>query len=156
MERGNMSNSDRLSGEIAVVTGAGGAKGIGASIVRRLYGEGAQVLATGRRTLTEQQLEEVLPDKGERRGVDYLPLDVTSEQGWREIVVECERRFGAPSILVNNAGMVRMEGAHEETSEGWHTVLEVNLSGAFYGMRSVLPAMRERRHGSIVNISSIW
>jgi NAD(P)-dependent dehydrogenase (short-subunit alcohol dehydrogenase family) len=126
----------RLDGEIAIVTGA--ARGIGASIVELFRREGAAVLAT-----------DVLD------GAD-VRLDVTSEADWAAAVERCDASFGAPTVLVNNAGVVRLEAVEEETLEGWRAVLDVNLTGVFLGMRAVLPAMRAQRGGSIVNVSSIW
>ena len=60
------------------------------------------------------------------------------------------------SILVNNAGLARFQAIHEETLESWNEIVALNLTGMCLGMSAVLPALRERRKGSIVNISSIW
>lgn len=138
----------RLEGKVALVTGA--AQGLGASIVRRFVEEGAHVLAS-----------DVLVDMGRQSisglsNVAFVELDVTNEQQWSDAYDECVRRFGAPDVLVNNAAMVRTNKIHEEDLSGWNQVLAVNVTGAFLGMKTVLPQMMERKAGSIVNIASIW
>ncbi len=138
----------RLEGKVAMVTGA--AQGLGASTVRRFVEEGAHVLAS-----------DVLVDMGRQSieglsNVAFVELDVTNEQQWGDAYDECVRRFGAPDVLVNNAAMVRTNKIHEEDLSGWNQVLAVNVTGAFLGMKTVLPQMMERRAGSIVNIASIW
>lgn len=83
-------------------------------------------------------------------------LDVTEETDWDIAVTRCHEVFGAPTMLVNNAGVYRREAIHEETLEGWHHVMDVNVVGPFLGMRAVLPSMIASKGGAIVNISSIW
>jgi len=141
----------RLEGEIALVTGA--ARGIGAAVVDRLVAEGARVLATD--VLDELGAEHV-EGVGRPDVVAYGRLDVTSESDWAAAIEGCRTRFGPPSILVNNAGVVRLEPIANETLDGWNAVVSVNLTGVFLGMRATLPGMRAARRGAIVNVSSIW
>jgi 3alpha(or 20beta)-hydroxysteroid dehydrogenase len=142
----------RLRGEIALVTGA--ARGIGASVVDRLAQEGAEVIAT-----------DVLDELGEQRtnllardgaSVVYAHLDVREEGDWAAVIQRCHQSFGHPTILVNNAGIVRPESVTDESLQGWNAVIDVNLTGVFLGMRAVLPQMCEAKRGVIVNVSSIW
>jgi 3alpha(or 20beta)-hydroxysteroid dehydrogenase len=145
-------SSGRLEGEVALVTG--GARGIGAAVVRRLVAEGASVVAS-----------DVLDDQGERSVAElaaggasaaYVRLDVASEGDWTKAGDYCRATFGDVTILVNNAGVVRAEGITDESVEGWNQVVGVNLTGVFLGMRSVLPRMCDAGRGAIVNVSSIW
>lgn len=140
--------SNRLEGKVAIVTGA--AQGLGAATVRRFVEEGAHVLAT-----------DVLTEMGEQsiKGLDnvsFSHLDITDESQWQQARDECAKKYGAPNVLVNNAAIVRMQRIHEEDLAGWNRILEVNVTGAFLGMKTVLPHMMEVRAGSIVNIASIW
>jgi len=143
---------ERLSGKVALVTG--GARGQGAAHGRRLAQEGAAVL-----------LADVLDDLGEPHAerlradghdVRYLHLDVSDPAGWSAAVRTAEDRFGGLDVLVNNAGVVRVAPLVDETDDGWNTTMAVNASGAFYGMRAAIPALRRRGGGSIVNIASIY
>jgi NAD(P)-dependent dehydrogenase (short-subunit alcohol dehydrogenase family) len=141
----------RLDGEVALVTGA--ARGIGAATVERLVEEGARVLAT-------DVLDDVGAGRIESLGrpdvAAYTHLDVAREADWAAAIEACRAAFGAPSILVNNAGVVRQESIVDETLDGWTAVVNVNLTGVFLGMRAALPAMRAAGRGAIVNVSSIW
>src|SRR5262249_13325356 len=87
---------------------------------------------------------------------EYLHLDVRVPADWEAATAACVDRFGAPNVLVNNAFIGRVEGLLEETLEGWNSVIEVILTGAFLGMRTVIPLMRENGGGSIVNIGSTF
>lgn len=138
----------RVAGKVALITG--GARGMGASHARRLAGEGAKVVIT-----------DVLDDDGQRLarelGVDarYRHLDVTNPDEWTRIVDATLEEFERLDILVNNAGILVDLPIEEFPTDVWQQVLDIDLSGAFYGMRAVVPAMRQQRSGSIVNISSI-
>ena len=74
----------------------------------------------------------------------------------REACREAERTLGHIDALVNNAGIAQQKLLTDITDEDWRRMLDVNLSGAFYVTRAVLPGMISRKRGSIVNVSSIW
>lgn len=147
----------RLSGEIALVTGAG--QGIGWAIARTLAAEGAAVA-----------VNDVVPEKAFRAAnaltqMGYravaVPGDVSDRAQAEEIVRQCERQLGRVDILVNNAGISpksrpgpRKASVWEMDPAEWERVVQVNLNGAFYMSRAVVPGMMKRRHGFIVNISS--
>ncbi|MGA2410579.1 MAG: SDR family oxidoreductase, partial [Candidatus Binataceae bacterium] len=75
---------------------------------------------------------------------------------WRAAVEAGEREFGGLDILVNNAGIANMKGVEETSEEEWDAVVNINQKGVWLGMKAVIPAMRRRGGGSIVNISSIF
>jgi len=137
----------RLAGKTAIVTG--GARGIGAAVVRALAAEGARVLVT-----------DVLDDEGKHLAdelggnVAYRHLDVTDEAGWREVVAAAEREFGPVAVLVNNAGIVEFGTIEAQPPDSFRRVLEVNLVGAWLGMRATLPSLRRAGGGCVVNLSS--
>ena len=147
-----MASTDRFRERCAIVTGA--ARGIGASIARVLADGGAAVIVAD--VLEEEGRQTASELNAGGRSARFARLDVTSEKDWAASVADCKAAFGNPTILVNNAGVVRFESIEEETLEGWQYVLNVNLTGVFLGMRAVIPAMKRAGGGSIVNISSIW
>jgi NAD(P)-dependent dehydrogenase (short-subunit alcohol dehydrogenase family) len=133
----------RLDGRIALVTGA--SQGIGRAVAELFAAEGATVYAG--------DVKPVAPAKG----IEPLTLDVTKEADWTKAVETILSKHGQLDVLVNNAGIVRAYGQIADTSlDDFNTVVGVNLTGTFIGMKAVLPAMRKAGKGSIVNFSSIW
>jgi 3alpha(or 20beta)-hydroxysteroid dehydrogenase len=138
----------KLDGKVAIVTG--GARGQGEAEVRRFVQEGATVV-----------FGDVLDDLGEKVAADlgdaatYLHHDVRSEDAWADLVASTKDRHGGVDVLINNAGVLDFGTLTHETSlEAYMRLVEINQIGVFLGMRAVIPAMLERRKGSIVNISS--
>ncbi len=138
---------NRLKNKLCMVTGAG--RGIGAAIAERFAGEGASVVLTDR--------DEVLVARqADRIGGDWRQLDVSSEADWERFAED----FPELDVLVNNAGVTGFEGgtaAHDPENaslDDWRKVHHVNLDGTFLGCRYAIRAMRPRRAGSIINISS--
>ncbi|TPQ19059.1 SDR family oxidoreductase [Streptomyces sporangiiformans] len=136
----------RFDGKVAIVTG--GARGMGASHVRGLAAEGARVAVCDLLDDEGKALAEGLPH------AQYHHLDVTDEEAWRSVVRTVEDTFGPVDVLVNNAGIIHFGGVEEQSSAQFRRILDVNLVGAFLGMHTVLPGMRARGQGSVVNISS--
>ena len=130
-----------LAGRLAVVTGA--TRGIGRAIALRLRAQGARVIATGRSA------------KGEApEDCEYRSVDLAAEAQTRAFAeaLAAER----PDILVNNAGINRLAPFAETSAEDLSALHRVNVLAPLLLCRAVLPAMRERRWGRIVNIASIW
>lgn len=138
----------RLNGKVALISG--GARGQGAAEGRLFAREGAKVV-----------LADVLDEEGEAvareigRDAAYVRLDVTSEADWARAVEKTVATFGKLTTLVNNAGILRMEGLEATSLELWNRVIAVNQTGVFLGMKAAVPAMRKAGGGSIVNVSSI-
>jgi 3alpha(or 20beta)-hydroxysteroid dehydrogenase len=136
-----------LAGRCVIVTGA--ARGQGAAHARALAAEGARVVLT-----------DVLDDPGEQVAAEigdaarYVHLDVTSESEWAAAVETAVAAFGPVRVLVNNAGLL-IRGTIEAASlSDWDLIMNVNVKGAFLGLRAVLDSMRGAGGGSVVNISS--
>lgn len=128
----------------------GGARGMGASHAESLVAEGARVLIT-----------DVLDDDGcavaEKLGesAHFVHLDVTDPDQWDQAVDTAVKRFGRLDALVNNAGIVKLGSLRGSSVSDWHRVLDVNLTGAYLGMRAAIEPMIVGGGGSIVNISSV-
>ena len=137
----------------AIVTGAG--RGIGEVIALTLARRGVNVVIND---LNEEGLREVagLISKETEAGVAELVGDVSSPDTAATLAATAEERFGGGDILVNNAGGTLSKPAlTEETPvERWQAVLDTNLTGAFLCAQAVLPGMRQRGYGRIVNIAS--
>lgn len=140
-----------LQNRTAVVTGGG--SGIGLGIALALAREGCQVAIAGRR---EQLLQDAVDAY---RGVPPLrfhPVDVADRESVNQLFAWAEQSLGPVDILVNSAGInVRDRSLAQMKPEEWDQVLAVNATGAFNCMHAVLPQMRKRRDGVIINISSI-
>ena len=137
----------RLDGKIAIITGA--ARGQGECEARLFAAEGAQVLLTD----VVADGEAVAASIG--NAAAYTHLDVTSATDWQKAVDLCVERFGAPSVLLNNAGIM-LPGTLLETDEAmFRKIIDVNLTGAFLGIQKVARAMIDGGGGSIINISSV-
>ncbi|TIM79480.1 MAG: SDR family oxidoreductase [Mesorhizobium sp.] len=133
----------RLKGKIAVVSGA--AAGIGAATVARFAEEGATVYAG----------DLSFKENSEEGGILRRRLDVRDLTLWENLANEVSGAGGA-QILVNNAGLVGTYASLTDVSvEDWHSVIAVNQTGVFYGMRVFIPQMLGRG-GSVINVSSIW
>jgi NAD(P)-dependent dehydrogenase (short-subunit alcohol dehydrogenase family) len=133
----------RLSGKVALVTGA--AQGIGLAVAELFAREGAAVTAGDVR-------------HGERSDAfDVVALDVSLQVDWDRVVSAILAKHGRIDVLVNNAGIVGCyEPIHGTDLDSWNQVLAVNLTGSFLGIQAVLPAMRKAGKGSIINFCSIW
>ena len=142
---------NRLSGKIALITGA--ASGIGRATAQRFAAEGAQVILADR---NEPLLSAALVEVGVvAAGHRALCFDVTSEQDWIAAVDEIKSSFGRLDILVNNAGFGRFRSIAETSLEEWRAILAVNLDSVFLGTKYALPLLAAAAHGAIVNMSSI-
>ncbi len=136
-----------LNGKVAWITGAG--SGIGRAAARALAGAGVTVVLSGRRAEPLDETAQAITAAGGAASVQ--PLDVLDAEAVRAVAA----RIGAVDILVNNAGLNVAKRHWEDISEeAFDHVIGVNLNGAFYCARAVLPAMRAQGDGLIVNISS--
>ena len=144
----------RLSGKVALVTGAG--RGIGAAVARAFAIEGAFVLVTDRDAPSAQAVAAEIGGAAAR----FASLDVRDEAAWVRVTGDILDREGRLDILVNNAGVTGFEAgpvAHDpETASlaDWRAVHAVNLDGVFLGCKHAIRAMRRSGEGAIVNISS--
>jgi 3alpha(or 20beta)-hydroxysteroid dehydrogenase len=140
--------AERLAGKVALVSG--GARGMGASHVRTLVAEGANVVFGD---ILDDEGKAVAAELGD--AVRYVHLDVTKPEEWESAVDTAIREFGAVDVLVNNAGILNIGTIEDYELAEWHRILDVNLTGVFLGIRAVVKPMKDAGRGSIINISSI-
>jgi 3-oxoacyl-[acyl-carrier protein] reductase len=130
-----------LKDRVCVVTGS--TEGIGRETAALLAAEGARVVTSGRR--------ESGPGVGETH---HVPGDLAQSQAPGELIDEAERQVGPVEILVNNVGFAEIRSFDELTDENWEQIWQLNLMSYVRTIQAVLPGMRERGFGRIVNVSS--
>ncbi len=138
----------RVDGKVVLISG--GARGMGASHAELLVREGARVV-----------IGDVLGEEGnlveQKLGASahFEHLDVTNPDHWDAVVAAAVTKFGRLDALVNNAGIAKGGPLRGSSLSDWQQVLDVNLTGAYLGMRAVIEPMIDAGAGSIVNISSV-
>ena len=145
-----MTQSD-LSGQAAVVTG--GAKGIGFAIVKRLLGAGARVAIWD---VDAAQAEKAIDLAGAGNNLQTHQVDVSDPEAVAAAAADTLSALGSIDILVNNAGITGPNATvWDYPVEAWTGVIGIDLVGVFLCCRALVPAMREKNYGRIVNIASI-
>jgi len=140
-----------LNNKIVWITGAG--TGIGLGGAQALAAAGATVVMSGRRAEVLDQEATALRAKGFK--AEVAVLDVTDAAAVGKLAQDILNRHGQIDILVNSAGLnVAKRFWRNQSVAGWNEVIRINLDGTFYCCHAVLPAMRARRDGLIINISS--
>lgn len=137
-----------MAGKTVVVTGAAGTMGL--AVVRAMLEDGAQVALVDMDAMRLDSLIRFL-----RGTVLAVPCDVSEGGSVRQAHQQVEKVLGPVDVLVNNAGVLSNDKAEATTDSEWRRVMSVNIDGAFYWARAVLPAMKKRGWGRIVNVSSL-
>ncbi|MCU7248320.1 SDR family oxidoreductase [Pseudomonas koreensis] len=130
---------------LIIITGA--SSGIGEATARRLSAAGHPLLLLARRIERLQALE--LPDTLSRQ------VDITDRTALLAAVAEAEARFGPADALINNAGVMLLGEMSKQDPAQWDQMLDVNVKGLLNGVHAVVAGMIERRHGTIINVSSV-
>jgi 3-oxoacyl-[acyl-carrier protein] reductase len=143
---------DNLMGKVALVTGAD--RGIGRAIAEALADAGVDVAVNFRKQeAAAQEVCEKIRQRG-RRAI-AVQADVSKAPEVARLVESSERQLGPIDILVNNAGIARRQRFDEVREEDWDEIIAVNLKSVFLVTQAVVPGMRARRWGRIVNLSSV-
>ena len=137
-----------LTGKTALVTGS--TSGIGLGIARTLALHGANIILNGFGDVESAKAQVAELDAQ----VGYHPADMSKPDEIAALVKYCEMEMGGVDILVNNAGIQHVAPIDEFPVERWDAVIAINLNSAFHTTRLVLPAMKARRWGRIINIAS--
>lgn len=141
-----------LVGQVAVVTGSG--RGIGAAIAAKLAGMGATTILCGRTRASLETSAGAISQAGGQ--AEVAECDVTDLASVEATAARVERNLGRLDILVNNAGIGGFGGPlHQMAPDAWEQILNTNLRGVYYCVRSFAPLMIRARSGHIVNISSL-
>jgi 3(or 17)beta-hydroxysteroid dehydrogenase len=138
----------RVSGKVAIVTGA--SSGMGKADAQLLAREGAKVVLAD---LDDAQGQLAAAEIGEN--ALYLHLDVTDEENWKTVVAQTVAAFGGLDILVNNAGMMTLGTVVDAELEDFRKTNAVNSEGVFLGCKHAIPVMAQSGGGSIINMSSV-
>ncbi|TQV83877.1 SDR family NAD(P)-dependent oxidoreductase [Denitrobaculum tricleocarpae] len=151
MTAANLSAFD-LTGEVALCTGA--TSGIGRRMAWALAQAGADVILLGRRQEQLESAKAEIEAANAGRAV-ILAADLAQHADFTDLVKEAGAAFGAPTALVNAAGINLREAPDDITPESWDLTLKLNLTVPFFLARACVPAMRAAQHGSIINIASL-
>jgi len=142
-----------LKGKSAIVTGS--TSGIGLGIAERLAQAGANVMLNGSRAPAEaEKMRQEMIGKYST-GIAYTAADMTKEDDRIRLVKETEKAFGQVDILVNNAGIQFVSKVEEFPLDKWNEVIAVNLTSIFHLIKQVIPGMKQRKFGRIINIASV-
>ena len=140
--------NELLAGQVAMVTGA--SRGIGAAIAQNLADAGAIVIGTATTERGAAAISKLLGNAG--RG---CVLDVSRDDSVQGVIKDMQTREGAPTIVVNNAGIARDNLLLRMKAEEWDEVISTNLSGVFRVSKAVLRGMMKAKTGRIINIASV-
>jgi 3-oxoacyl-[acyl-carrier protein] reductase len=141
--------SNALAGQVALVTGA--SRGIGAAIAIALRDAGATVIGTATSEAGAKAISEALGASGGRGAV----LDIATDESVQALFADLAAHEGAPTIVVNNAGITRDNLLLRMKAEDWDDVLATNLSGVFRVSKACLRGMMKAKGGRIINIASV-
>lgn len=142
----------RIADKVAIITG--GTSGIGKATAKLFAAEGASVLFTGRRAELGKALEAEIAAAGGRSR--FLEADHTRAEDCQRTVEAALGEFGRLDILFNNAGIVTSGTAETTTDEAWNATLAINVTAVWHMCKVVLPVMKRRGGGAIVNNGSDW
>ncbi len=140
-----------IQGKVVIITGA--SSGIGEAAAKELASKGAKLVLAARR---EDRLKK-LQDEIEQSGGEavYKETDVRSHQQMEDLAAYALNEFGKIDVLVNNAGIMPQAFLALKKVDEWDRMIDVNIKGVLYAIGAVLPSMRERKSGHIINLSSV-
>lgn len=142
-----------LKGKTALITGS--TSGIGLGYARALAAEGANVMINGFGDAAEIQahVEELI--RIGNAGALHSPADMSKPDEIRAMVADCTAKLGAPDILINNAGIQHVAPVDSFPEDKWDAIIAIILSSAFHTTKAVLPGMKEKGWGRIINTGSM-
>ena len=133
----------------------GGSRGIGKCIVENLAIEGYNVVLNYNKSVKEaKQIKQNLKEKG--INIEIYKADVSKREEVKKLVKFTLNKFGNIDVLINNAGIAKLQMFNDITDEEWNEMLGTNLNSAFFTIQETLPNMIHNKSGCIINISSIW
>lgn len=141
-----------LKGKNALVTGS--TSGIGLAIARALAKDGANLTINGfgDKDVIERERSGIEREFGVK--VRYSPADMAEPVEIAAMIADAEKAFGSLDVLVNNAGIQHVANVEDFPIDRWDAIIAINLSSSFHSIRAVLPGMKQRKWGRIINIAS--
>ncbi|ASA21528.1 SDR family oxidoreductase [Paenibacillus donghaensis] len=140
-----------IQDKVVIITGA--SSGIGAAAAKELAAKGAKLVLAARREERLEQLQKEIQNDGGQ--AIYKVTDVTSHEQMEELAAYALKEFGKIDVLVNNAGIMPQAFLFKKKVDEWDKMIDVNIKGVLYAIAAVLPSMRERKSGHIINLSSV-
>lgn len=144
----SMSN---IQNKVVIITGA--SSGIGEATAKELAFKGAKLVLAARREDRLKKLQQDIQNTGGQ--AVYKVTDVTSNEQMEELAEVALNEFGKIDVLVNNAGVMPHSFLYKKRIDDWNKMIDVNIKGVLFGIAAVLPTMRERKSGHIINLSSV-
>lgn len=133
----------------------GGSRGIGKCVVENLSKNGYMVLLNYNKSeKNAKKIQEELLKQGYE--IEIFKADVSKREEVKKMINFAREKFGRIDILINNAGIAKLQMFSDVTDEDWDEMINTNLKSAFYTIQEVLPDMIHEKNGCIINISSIW
>ncbi|WP_226582750.1 SDR family oxidoreductase [Halobacillus litoralis] len=140
-----------LQDQVVIITGA--SSGIGEETAKELSSKGAKLVLAARR---EERLKDLADQVNQGGGqAVYKTTDVTSYEEMEHLAEFAIEEFGQIDAIVNNAGLMPLSYLNKQKVKEWDQMIDVNIKGVLYGISAVLPHMRERKQGHIINVSSV-
>jgi NADP-dependent 3-hydroxy acid dehydrogenase YdfG len=140
-----------IQDKVVIITGA--SSGIGEATAKELASKGAKLVLAARREERLKPLQEEIQNNGGQ--AIYKVTDVTSHEQMEELAEYALKEFGKIDVLINNAGLMPNSFLYMKKIDDWNKMIDVNIKGVLYGIAAVLPSMRERKEGHIINLSSV-
>ena len=147
-----IASMENLKGQIALITGAG--KGLGKAIAIELAKEGVNLGLIARTETDLKTVAQEVKNINPEIKVAYATADITSNEELTSAITNIKKEVGNIDILINNAGVGKFGKFLDLSIEEWENIVKTNVFGAYYATRIILPEMKERQSGDIVNISS--
>lgn len=133
----------------------GGSRGIGKCLVENLAREGHNVILNYNKS--EKQAKKIQNDlQQEGIVIEIFKADVSKREDVKKLVTYALGKMKTIDVLINNAGIAKLQMFQDVTEEDWNEIIDTNLKSAFYMSQEVIPGMINNKNGSIINISSIW
>ena len=133
----------------------GGSRGIGKCLVENLAREGHNVILNYNKS--EKQAKKIQSDlKAEGIIIEIFKADVSKREEVKKLVEFAIQKMQSIDVLINNAGIAKLQMFQDVTEEDWNEMIDTNLKSAFYMSQEVVPNMIHKKSGCIINISSIW
>jgi NADP-dependent 3-hydroxy acid dehydrogenase YdfG len=140
-----------IQDKVVIITGA--SSGIGEATAKELASKGAKLVLAARREDRLKKLQEEIQNNGGQ--AIYKVTDVSSHEQMEELAEYTLTEFGKIDVMVNNAGVMPLSPVYKKKINEWDSMIDINIKGVLYGIAAVLPSMRERKEGHIINVSSI-